>query len=324
MIGATTYAMDRIIPDVERIWTPELVRKDGAGTVCFELGELTTWPGISRTSRKLRILNKIRPPAEISLGNQIFFDVRADDFFNWSHQVNFYLSLALAARKWLGEPLVIVLPKRMPPVVSELYGLFDFKTIETDGPVRGRRCTWTVTNWEVVNSGRKLLVPDEYELPSFDTPKKAFIARRRYRAISNQAEVALSIPEYTTVYAEDLTAAEQFALFRNATHIIAVHGASLAPMQYRPRSSLPLRLIEISPAGMVTRWFSTMCHQVGGRYIQVRGRLKPEYVDGLYGRKPFVEYTNDSFEVDPRSLQVALDMIEEDCTGWDPKGSNQS
>jgi len=61
---------------------------------------------------------------------------------------------------------------------------------------------------------------------------------------------------------------------------------------------------------MVTRWFAIMCDQIGGRYIQVRGRFKPEYIHDLYGSEPYVKYTNDSFEVDPKSLKIALEMIE--------------
>jgi hypothetical protein len=314
MIGATTHAVDRIVPAVERIWLPEYAH--GSGVVRFELFEASTAPPIRRASRKSRLLNKIRPTAEMRVGDQTFIDVRLDDFFNWSHQVNFYLTLALAARNWLGEPMLVLLPAGMPPIVFELYGLFGFETIATDGPVNGRQCSWTVPHWEVVHSGRKILVPNEFDLPNHQTPSKVFIARRRFRTIINQAEVEGMLPGYTKVYTEDLSAAEQFALFRNATHVVAVHGAGLAPMQFRSRSAPPLRLVEISPVGHATRWFGVMCDQVGGRYIQVRGRLKPKYVPYLYLDKPYYIHSSDSFEVDPASLTLALEMIEDGGNSW--------
>jgi len=309
MIGANTFAIDRLVPDVERIWIPEHIH-DFEGFVRFQLLDHATAPAIRRTSRKLRLRNKLRPPAAIDMGERIFFDTRYDDYFNWSHQANFYMSLALAARKWLGKDITIVLPTAMPAITVDLYRLFNFDTIATDGPVTGRQCKWEVSHWETVNCGRKILVPDDQDFPTCDTPKKLFISRRDYRTISNEAEVEAALPGFTKVYTEDLSAAEQFALFQNATHVVAVHGAGLAPMQYRPRSAPPLRLVEIAPAGMVTRWFAIMCDQIGGRYIQVRGRFKPEYIHDLYGSEPYVKYTNDSFEVDPKSLKIALEMIE--------------
>ncbi|HEV2593858.1 MAG TPA: glycosyltransferase family 61 protein [Sphingomicrobium sp.] len=300
-----------MVADVERIWIPDYVPEVGTGEVRFQLRKQSISPAIVRTSRKLRLLNKLRPPGEINVDKEVFFDVRTDDYFNWSHQVNFYLSLALAARKWLGEDLLIVLPTGMPRITFELYELFGFTTLVTDGPVTGRQCSWSVPHWEVVAYGRKILVPEQFSFQPFDTPRKVFIARRGLRSISNEHEVQATLPGYTKVYTEDLSAAEQFALFQNATHIVSVHGAALAPMQYRSRSEPPLRLIEISPVGHMTRWFGVMCHQIGGRYIQVRGRLKPEYISHLYRSDPYFTHTNDSFEVDPRSLEVALNTIDQ-------------
>jgi len=60
----------------------------------------------------------------------------------------------------------------------------------------------------------------------------------------------------------------------------------------------------------MTRWFGIMCEQVGGKYIAVRGRLKPEYIAGLYSAEPFLSYCHDEFEIDPRSLKVALEISE--------------
>jgi hypothetical protein len=309
MIGASTHAIDRIVPHVERIWIPEIVHGFG-GFVRFGLSGRVTAPAIKRTSRRLRLLNRIRPPAPVDLDEHVFFDARHDDYFNWSHQANFYLSLALAARKWVERDVVIVLPLGMPPITFELYRLFGFEAIATDGPVTGRQCSWSVSHWEAVNCGRKILVPDDYELPSHDTPKKVFIARRGSRSIMNEAEVEAALPGYTKVFTEKLSAAEQFALFQNATHVVSVHGAALAPMQYRPSTEPPLRLVEIAPAAMMTRWFAIMCDQIGGKYIQVRGRFKPQYIPHLYRNEPYVVHTNDNFEVDPKSLQVALEMID--------------
>lgn len=42
----------------------------------------------------------------------------------------------------------------------------------------------------------------------------------------------------------------------------------------------------------------------------MRGRLKPEYISEFYVPTLSEKYCNDNFEIDPKSLEVALEMIE--------------
>jgi hypothetical protein len=318
LIGAATHAVDRFVADVESIYQPE--RDHIGGTITFNL---TTWPAEvppkERGSRKLRLLNRIRPPALVDLGDQILFDVRDNEYFNWSHQVNFFLTLALAARACVEEPITIVLPSRMPNAALELYSQFNFHVISTDGPVKGRNFGWSVSHIEVVPSARpQLIAPfmsrhdrDSAVFPDFDLPAKVFLSRRGTRSLTNEAEIEqlLAARGFVKVYAENLSVPQQFALLRQADEIVAIHGAGLAPLQYRSSSKQAVRLVELAPAGIVTRWFGIMCEQVGGKYIAVRGRLKAEYVEGLYAAEPFLRYCDDNFEADPKSVEVALEMI---------------
>jgi hypothetical protein len=318
LIGATTHAVDRFIADVERIFLPE--QDHVGGTINFSLSGSPVQIGPTDPgSRKLRMKYRIRSPRSIDLGDKIFFDVRANSYFNWSHQVNFFLSLALAARSRVEAPITIILPGRMPRAAFDLYRQFGFEVVSTDGAINGRNFGWSVSHIEVVPSGRRQLIggfmsrhqDDAAVFPSFDLPAKVFLSRRGTRSLTNEAEIddVLSARGFSKVYAEDLGVPEQFALLRQADEVVAIHGAGLAPLQYRSLSRRPIRLIELAPAGIVTRWFGIMCEQVGGKYIAVRGRLKPEYVEGLYASEPFEKYCDDNFHVDPKSLEVAFDMI---------------
>lgn len=318
LIGATTHAIDRFVADVERIFEPE--REHIGGKIHFSLtSDPVSIPGIRRGSRKARYRNMLLRPKLIDLGKNIAFDVRQNDYFNWSHQVNFFLTLALAARSRTEDDLTIILPSRMPKAASDLYRHFGFRVISTDGAVRARNFGWEVPHEQIVASGRpQLIAPfmsahdnDLAIFPTFDLPKKVFLARRGTRALSNEAEIEilLTVRGFTKIYAEDLNVPQQFALLRQAQDVVGIHGAGLAPLQYRSPSEPGIRLIELAPAGIVTRWFGIMCEQVGGKYIAVRGRLKPEYIDGFYADEMFEEYCNDNFEIDPRSLEVALEMI---------------
>jgi len=318
LIGASTHAIDRFVADVERIYQPPA--EHAGGRIEFSL---TNKPVVAfakkRSSRKLRLLNRLRPPPLIDLGDVTFFDIREDDYFNWSHQVNFFLTLALGARSAADVSVVIVMSQGMPQQAADLYGQFGFEILSTDGPVRGRQLHWSVSHRQVVPSARRQLIAefmrehdsDPVAFPTFELPRKVFLARRGSRSLSNEREVetVLSDHGFVKVYAEGLTVPQQFALFRQATDVVGIHGAGLAPMQYRSPSAPPLIFVELAPAGIVTRWFGIMCEQVGGHYIAVRVRIKPEYVEGLYADEPFLSYCNDRFEVDPRSVDVALEMI---------------
>lgn len=318
LIGAATRAIDRFAPDVERIFQP--AREHVGGTIHFNLEKkpdlIAARP---RGSRKLRLRNYIHRPQLIDLGTKIIFDVRSDDYFNWSHQVNLFLSLALAARSRVEEPITVVLPSHMPKTAFDLYKHFGFDTISTDGPLKARNFRWEVSNRQVVSSARPQLIArfmsehdhDPAVFPSFDLPMKVFLARRGTRSLSNEHEIEdlLTARGFSKVYTESLSVPEQFALFRQAEQVVAIHGAGLAPLQYRSPSKSGMQLIELSPPGIMTRWFGMMCEQVGGKYIAVRGRLKPEYVDGFYAPEFSEKYCNDNFEVDPKSLEVALQMV---------------
>jgi hypothetical protein len=318
LIGAATHAIDRFEADVERIFQPS--RDHVGGTIHFSLSKEPEIIGpIKGGGRKARLKNIVIPPQAIDLKERIIFDCRRDNYFNWSHHVNFFLTVALAAHSRVNAPITVVLPGRMPKIAFDLYKQFGFDVVSTDGVVRGRNFGWQVSHGQVIASYRpQLIAPfmsqhdnDSAVFPSFDLPRRVFISRRGARSLSNEEEIEklLSDRGFTKLYAEDLSVPQQFALFRQADQVVGIHGAGLAPLEYRSPSKPGFRLIELAPVGIVTRWFGIMCEQVGGKYIAVRGRVKPEYIRGLYAEEFFEEYCNDNFEIDPKSLRVALEMI---------------
>jgi hypothetical protein len=137
----------------------------------------------------------------------------------------------------------------MPRAAFALYRQFGFDVISTDGPIRGRNFGWSVSHIEVVPSGRpQLIAPfmskhdcDAEVFPSFDLPANVFLPRRGTRSLTNEAEIysLLSAQGFEKVYSEDLTVPQQFALLRQADRIVAVHGAGLAPLEYRSSTRPP-------------------------------------------------------------------------------------
>jgi hypothetical protein len=147
---------------------------------------------------------------------------------------------------------------------------------------------------------------------SGDLPDKVFLSRRGTRALENEDEVIAHLAQrgYRTIFPEDLPVPDQLRLFHEAREIVAIHGAGLAPMIYT-RPDGPLRqLIEILPCGHMTDNFRGLAHLTGLRWIGVQGRMKPEYMPGIYKLdEPFLSHSLDNFHVDPVSLDMAFDMV---------------
>lgn len=76
-------------------------------------------------------------------------------------------------------------------------------------------------------------MPHAVELPTAKVPgaKKIFISRSKasYRRMLNEADLTTLLEKrgFLTVHLEALSVVEQIALFQNADHIVASHGAGL-------------------------------------------------------------------------------------------------
>ncbi len=145
-------------------------------------------------------------------------------------------------------------------------------------------------------------------------PDKVYLARRDTRQVANEDELmALLTPRgFTRVFPEDLPAADQMRLLIGAKAIVAVHGAGMAPLLYRGGCP-PAPIVEILPCGHMTDVFRTVAEQMGCPWIGVRGRIKPQYVAPAYAlTAPFTQFSLDAFEVDPVSVEIALDTLAQD------------
>ncbi|HEX8534430.1 MAG TPA: glycosyltransferase family 61 protein [Allosphingosinicella sp.] len=312
--AASTFA-DRFSPDVELIYHP--AASFVSGQLELKLEEDATAHSTDLT-RKRKLKLRLAGGAPVPFGG-VFIDLRANHYFNWSHHVNSFLPMAIYARERSGLPLTVLLPEGMPVGAVALYRRFGFDSLLSDAPVRGRQLVWRMDPMEAFSSYRHHMIErfmrahdgDEAVFPRIeDLPKKIFVARKDTRRISNQAEVeAVLVPlGYRTVYMEEHSNEVQFALVRGATHIVGIHGAGLAPLQYYSPAREPLHFVEIQPPGCTSNFFQIMADQIGARYSAVRGRLKPEYIEPSYDGTPLTRFTSDDFEVDPLSVRVAIEI----------------
>lgn len=318
LVGAKTRLMDRFSPQVELIHLPGACY--AGGTLNLFRDQETTTACTPRPTRKNRVRFALGRKRLVDLRSAPLIDLRFENFMNWAHQLNRYLPLSLLLRQTFGgrdERVTILLPKAMPKLIADIYRHFEFDVVVTDEDVAGCRLSWSVENENSLHSHVHLMVRqvtdgrDNRFFHHIDgLPKKIFIARRGTRKISNFAEIEDLLVErgYVTVYPEEHSPLVQIAMIRQASAIVAIHGAGLGPILYRQPGS-ELTLLEIMPAGMMTDFFRITCDQVGGRYCAVRGRLKSAYIEPAYGASPMLEFSFDDFEVDSESLKVALEIL---------------
>ena len=147
-------------------------------------------------------------------------------------------------------------------------------------------------------------------------PRRVFLTRRDSRRLTNEAEIAghLATLGFETLHAEDLTPLDQLRLLARAEMVVAIHGAAVAPLLYRPPEAPPARIIELFPVGHITLVWRLVATQVGCRWVGVRGKLRPHHITGgLYDLEtPFLRYSTEDFEVDPASIDRAIALMDED------------
>lgn len=328
LITARSYLVDRIVPDCETILLPG--KSVPGGQLRYRRVEGIAAPGNrARRSRWLSGLTRTAPAQPVALQDGIGIDLRVNSPQNWAHFLTNHTPLVFVLADALGLPperMICILPTDIPAYVLRAADLLGLRVQLSDGPVQGDCLAFDLDNWNVLRPLRRdwLVQLGAVDRIARSTaaidptagavtlPRRVFLARRKTRAIANQPEVEalLSTHGFVTIYPEDLDAALQFRLFDEAEVIVAVHGAGLAPLLYRQPGSRLRLLIQILPCGHMTDVFRVMAQQVGCDWIGVRGRMKPAYVAPAYRLgQPFTEYSLDNFEVDPVSIQRAIESF---------------
>lgn len=315
LITARSYLIDRAVPDCEIIALPG--RRVPGGEIPCELVDQFPFPARRGDWRGL-LKGKPWRRRPVRLEGELGMDCRVVSPENWSHFLNIHVPLAFALCRNLGidpQRLTLILPEKTPGFIMRAASHLGLRSQCAAGPVIGPGLVYRLSLNITVPDRRLWLEASDIldrlaSCEGADLPVRVFLARRKERAISNQSEIeALLHPRgYVTVYPEDLPVADQFRLFNQAKSIVAVHGAGLGPLLYRHPSSALRQLVEILPCGHMTDFFRLMAQQVDCPWIGVRGRLKPEYIRPAYeAGGVYKAHSLDNFEVDPVSLERALD-----------------
>ena len=145
--------------------------------------------------------------------------------------------------------------------------------------------------------------------------KKIFLNRKPpLRSLINNEEVKRFLTEigYQELFMEDYGAAEQIAIILQASSIVAIHGAALAPLLFREVRHGPFDVIELAPPGHVVPFFREMVASLSCKYRMVRGVPDAAMVGDAYSNveMPSMLFTSKHslrpFKTDLLSLSFAL------------------
>jgi hypothetical protein len=251
-------------------------------------------------------------------------DVRPLHVNNWSHALNQALPLALhvqdIARANGCRNATVVLPEGAIPNFVLLLDVMGIAHIRTNSRVQGNFviCGPNPSGMSQY-LGRQWLTPHlkilrEFVSASLQTlPRKFFLDRRVGRHLLNGEEVRSFLRKngYMTVYSEDLSPAEQLALFIGAEDIVAIHGAGLAPLMYRMPGDGPFRLVEVLSPGLMSGFFLSLTEGLPVDYRVVRGTPTREMAGDAYaiaaaGKSYKQKYDMAPFAVDLSALELAI------------------
>ena len=261
------------------------------------------------------------------LDSGVFFDLRLRHPQNWAHFLNNHLPICFALMDQTGlkpEEAVLILPAKTPGYIVRAAGFFGLRTICSADRIEGEGVAFTSEPWTGIRSVRaqwaklpqiRAILSQESVhgvAPGDPLPRKVFLSRRDTRNLENEAAVEAYLAErgYAKIYPEDLPVADQLRLFEQADSMVAIHGAGLAPLLYLSDKARLKQLVELFPCGHMTDVYRVMSHQVGCRWIGVRGKIKPEHVTPAYDlENPFLQYSLQSFELDLAALDLAFEMV---------------
>lgn len=316
LIAPSSYLMDRIVPDCEQIFLP--AKSVPGGRLRMARGPLPE--GEDMRGRMARLRRPARRHRAVA--GEILYDMRHTAPQNWAHFLNQHLPVFFRVCAGAGlEPnkVLVALPENTPGYIRAAADLFGLRGLFCDDILEAEGLLCDLSPWMAIRATQHLWVDTPHVaqvLAQVDAladpaPDNVFLARRGTRNLENQAEIEawLGARGFVTIYPEDLGAAAQIRLFRTARRIVAVHGAGQAPLLYAHPGGRLEQMVEILPCGHMTDVYRVMAQQIGCAWIGVRGKLKPAYVEPAYqAQNIFREFSLDSFELDPASLERAFEI----------------
>lgn len=324
LFGPSTYLLDSWVPEVEKIQLANSATLEGKLILNISNEENLIK---NKELKRKPIINKILSSTKkIIINDKIIIDLRYKEPGNIAHALTNHLPLTLIAddfcQEVTGKNLTVVLPLSIPKYIEKIFREMAYEVLKTDNNIFAKQCLYDVSPWQSIRGIRHLIIKNHLNNSDFynkvqklsdSLPRKIFISRRGNRVLLNEkiVEDFLANKGYVKVYAEDFDVLEQISMIVHASHIVAVHGASLGPLLLRAMSpDNDLKLVELFNPGHMTNVYRVICHQLDLEWVGVRGKLWPEIILQAYDQpKDPRKYSLSNFEICLESLDAAMSEI---------------
>ena len=328
IIGPRSYLSDRAVPLLDIIAVP--ARNFGAERITFA-GQVEKSATRDYHSRKYKLLHPFQArEEELGVDGVYYIDLRIFGLENWSHFLNKAVPVAVAIREKLislgeREP-VFILNETVFPAILEFMEIIGYRFVCTNRSVEARQVLIEASDLSVIdNLSKKIIIPisplvyaNTARVPNI-FGQKVFLNRKPpNRSILNIDVIRdeLILNGFVEYFMEDLSASEQIAVILRATHIVAIHGAALAPLMFRNERHGPLSMIEIVPPGHVVPFFRNMVDAIPCAYRMVRGVPDTDLMADAFSNvdEPSMKFTKRhslrQFNLDLTSLRFAIDSLD--------------
>jgi hypothetical protein len=263
--------------------------------------------GIRVPNRARRIYRKLAKP--IRYEEHPILDARFETENNIAHLLTLVLPKILAFERF-GQKAAVVLRRKASRLGRNFFSTLNIPVLCTDRFVIGN----LITTDETVQGAFEGWYADLFRDLSFTgevsaTPARVFLARRGQRRIINEESIEDLLSKYgfRKVYFEDIPMGEQWSWLRNASAVVAVHGAGMAALLF---SRPDVKVVELFHPGFVNDIYRNMIAALGGQWCGVTGKITKDTVEKLdYSGNPHA-VAMDSFEVDIATLQCALEYLD--------------
>lgn len=301
----------------------ELVPTEGdTGSLSFQILRSST---LVNKSLKVQTRRKIKKTYEtlrrkfsgsiLHTKDEYLFDTRTD--FSWTDK-NVAHILCNVAPVVLGFRAMdvnvrLIVREKISSFAAEFYRLLGFSLLSTNKNVEGTILAGATDRenmifWRIgcFGDGFENLNIEKYHE---DTPDRIFISRRGKRRLLNEAEIEnlLNVYGFKKVYFEDLSVSEQWSLARNATVVVAVHGAAIANLAFNRNQ---VTLIELFNPGYQTRLYRRCMSAIDGRWCGVLGKLPDNLIREIDIKKNQKTFAKTDLVIHPDSLIAALDYMD--------------
>lgn len=322
LFAPSTYLVDSFEPFVEEIYLPFVSTKEGGMKIHYSDYDVCTQRGQSFLKRiKAKFITKRE------IADNVLLDLRAHSPSNLAHAITIHLPIALYVNKFLGDikqskPLLIF-PKKLPEHIQQIFTEVGFKFLLTDGQVAGKVCSYTLDSLICLRGALPELIKqslmnsifaDKLIRQNTQQPRKIFISRRETRRLRNEEEIETFLIKrgYEKVYLEDYSVIAQLSMVSLADSIVAIHGAALGPLVFRTlfNKSEP-KLVELFTPAHMSNVYRIVMHQIGGKWVGVRGKVWPKLIEQAYECSPdkVRQYSLLDFEICIESLEQAMESL---------------